>query len=305
MSAQLAEQTVTTYHYQSVGEVEMFYRAAGDPRKPVLLLLHGFPSSSYQFRDLIPRLAPHYRVIAPDLPGFGATIAPPRERFEYRFDTLADIVDQFTQAMGLDRYALYMFDYGAPVGLRLACTHPQRISALISQNGNAYAEGLTQAWAPLRAYWHSGAEADRDALRTLLTRETTEWQYTEGVPASLRDRVGPDPINHDQAILDRSAEIQLDLFGDYQNNVEAYPRWQAYLRQHQPPLLAVWGRNDPFFATAGAQAFAKDLPDARIVLLDTGHFALETHGTEIAEHVHAFLSEHTSGPTDDSRSPTR
>ncbi|MEO0577240.1 MAG: alpha/beta hydrolase, partial [Pseudomonadota bacterium] len=230
----------TTYKTQNVNAVEVFYREAGDPSAPVLLLLHGFPSSSHQFRNLIPLLADRYRVIAPDLPGFGSTKAPPRGEFDYTFDNLADTIDAFTEALGLDRFAMLVFDYGAPVGFRIAVKHPERITAIITQNGNAYEEGLTDGWIPLRAYWDNPSDENRNALRAFFARETTEWQYTEGAPNDRKNRISPDAINHDQAILDRDPDVQLDLFADYQSNVAAYPIWQAYLREYQPPVLAVW-----------------------------------------------------------------
>lgn len=279
----------TTFHTRTVGDVEVFYRAAGSPEKPVVLLLHGFPSSSFGFRNLIPRLAGDFRVIAPDLPGFGSTVAPPRGEYRYTFDSLAETIDGFTEALELERFAIYVFDFGAPVGFRIATRHPERITAIISQNGNAYAEGLTEAARAIESAWDDPTGAHRDSMRFLLTRESTEWMYTEGVPADLRDRIGPDALAHDQANLDRAPEVHLDLLGDYGSNVEAYPRWQEYLRDHRPPLLAVWGENDPLFARAGAEAYRRDVPDARIVLLDTGHFALETHLEEIAGEVTSFL----------------
>ena len=278
-----------TYRTQRVDDVDVFYREAGDPDAPVLLLLHGFPSSSHQFRTLMPLLADSYRVIAPDLPGFGSTKAPERADYAYTFENLANTIDGFVDALGLTRFALFVFDYGAPVGFRLAARHPDRVTAIISQNGNAYDEGLTDGWNPIRAYWDAATDENRNALRALLARETTEWQYYEGAPESRKAQISPDSINHDQAILDRDAEIQLDLFGDYQTNVAAYPEWQAYLRTHQPPVLAIWGKNDPFFAPAGAEAFKRDVPDAEVALLDAGHFALETHVVEVAERMRSFL----------------
>ncbi len=281
--------TQTTYKTQRVNDVDVFYREAGDRNAPVVLLLHGFPTSSHQFRNLIPQLADEYRVIAPDLPGFGATVAPPRGEFDYTFDNLADTIDAFTETLGLERFALYVFDYGAPVGMRIASRHPERISAIVTQNGNSYEEGLTDAWAPLRAYWADGSDENRNALRGLLARETTEWQYFEGTPDERRSNISPDSIDHDQAILDRDAEIQLDLFRDYGSNVALYPRWQDYLREAQPPVLAIWGKNDPFFAPEGAEAFKRDVPNAEVDYLDGGHFVLETHTTEIADRMRRFL----------------
>ena len=281
---------VTTYHRTPVGDVEVFYRAAGSPQNPVILLLHGFPSSSHQYRNLIPALAKRYRVIAPDLPGFGSTVAPPRDRYEYSFDNLARTMEGFVESLGLERFAVYVFDYGAPVGFRLATARPERVTAIITQNGNAYEEGLTDSWAPLRSYWADPSQENRDALRGLLQRETTQWQYEHGTPAELVDKISPDAANHDQAILDRDPELQLDLFGSYRTNVEAYPSWQHYLRTHQPPVLAIWGKNDPFFGPAGAEAFQRDVPKAEVELLDAGHFALETHGEVIAERTLGFLA---------------
>jgi len=285
-------ENLTQVHYRTekVGEVEFFYREAGPADGPVILLLHGYPTSSHMFRNLIPALADRYRVIAPDLPGFGSTKAAPRGQFAYTFDNLAKATDAFTQALKLERYALYVFDYGAPVGFRLAAAHPERITAIISQNGNAYEEGLLDAWGPIQTYWHNPTPENRGALRELLTPKTTRWQYVEGVKdASL---VSPDGPIHDQTILDAPGadEIQLDLFGDYKSNVALYPAWQTYFRAQKPPLLAVWGRNDPFFSPKGAEAFKRDIPEAEVHLLDTGHFALETHGGEIADIMRDFLA---------------
>ena len=281
----------TRYATQTVGDLEIFYREAGPKDAPVLLLLHGYPSSGHMFRDLIWRLADRYRVIAPDLPGYGSTVAPPRGRYDYTFDNLARAMEGFTEALGLTRYAMYVFDYGAPTGFRLATMHPERVSAIISQNGNAYEEGLLPAWDPVRQYWENPTAQNRLALEAMQTRETTVWQYTHGVPDAIRERIGPDGIAHDQAILDRpeGKEIQLDLIGDYKSNVALYPHWQAYLRAHQPPVLAVWGNGDPFFGPDGARAYARDVADAEVHLLDTGHFALETHAAEIAALIRDFL----------------
>ncbi|MDB9528689.1 alpha/beta hydrolase [Oscillatoria sp. CS-180] len=286
----MATPNITTYHTQTVGNVDVFYRAAGPVDAPAILLLHGFPSSSHMFRNLIPQLAGQYRVIAPDFPGFGSTVAPPRGEYDYTFDNLAQTIDEFTAAIGLEKFAIYVFDYGAPVGFRIATAHPERITAIISQNGNAYKEGLTDGWNPIRAYWENDTQKNRDALRSLLTRPTTEFQYTHGAPEDRQHHISPDAINHDQAILDRDAEIQLDLFGNYKTNVTSYPQWQAYLRTHQPPVLAIWGKNDPFFGPAGAEAFKRDVPQAKVELLDAGHFTLETHSIEVAEHIGEFLS---------------
>lgn len=283
------QMTQTTYHTRRVGDVDVFYRAAGAETDPVVLLLHGFPSSSHQFRGLIPTLAKNYRVIAPDFPGFGSTVAPPRGEYDYTFDNLAATIGDFTEALQLDKFAMYVFDYGAPVGFRIAAAHPERITAIVSQNGNAYEEGLTDAWKPIRAYWGDDSKENRDALRGLLERSTTEWQYHEGTPEALKSRISPDAINHDQAILDRDAEIQLDLFRSYATNVATYPVWQAYLREHQPPVLAIWARNDPFFGPPGAEAFKRDVPTATVEFVDAGHFALETHGGHIAARMIEFL----------------
>jgi len=279
-----------TYRTKTVGNVEVFYREAGPANAPVILLLHGFPTASHMFRDLIPRLADRYRVIAPDLPGFGNTKAPPRGEFDYTFDNLARVIDGFTEALGLDRYALYVFDYGAPTGFRLAVKHPDRIAAIVSQNGNSYEEGLSEGWNPIRAYWEDASPANRQALRSLLAPETTVWQYTHGVPDPAA--VSPDGYSLDNFYLARPGadELQLDLFGDYKSNVALYPTFQKYFRTHKPPFLAVWGKNDPFFLPAGAEAFKRDIPAAVVRFFDTGHFALETHAAEIAAAMCEFLA---------------
>ncbi|MBY8829845.1 alpha/beta fold hydrolase [Hephaestia mangrovi] len=278
------------YRRQQVGNVELFYREAGPRDAPVILLLHGFPSASHMFRDLIPLLADRYRLIAPDLPGFGQTKAPPRSTFDYTFDALADVIDGFTEALSLGRYALYIFDYGAPVGLRLAMKHPERVSAIVSQNGNAYVDGFSDEWGPWEAYWRDPSEANREACRPSLAADTIRnWQYGTGTDRSL---LPPDGYELDIAYMARpgAEEIQLDLILDYRSNVALYPDFQAYFRAHRPPLLAMWGRHDPAFIPAGAEAFRKDLPDAEIHLLDTGHFALETHHREIAAGMRDFLA---------------
>jgi pimeloyl-ACP methyl ester carboxylesterase len=271
--------------------LEVFFREAGPADAPVLLLLHGFPSSSHMFRDLIPKLADKYRVIAPDLPGFGQSAMPPRDAFEYTFDHLARVIDRFTEVIGLTRFALYVFDYGAPVGLRLAAQHPERVTALISQNGNAYEEGLSDGWNPIQKYWRDPSQANRDGLRQFLAPETTQWQYTHGV--SDVASVSPDGYTLDNHYLSRPGahDIQLDLFLDYASNVAMYPRFHRYFAQSQPPFLAVWGRNDPFFLPAGAEAFKRDLKNADVQLLDTGHFALETHVDDIAGAIRQFLAK--------------
>ncbi|GJG86711.1 hydrolase [Gemmatimonadetes bacterium T265] len=277
------------YRSVRVADVDVFYREAGPPDAPAVLLLHGFPTSSHMFRDLIPALATTYRVVAPDLPGFGFSAAPDRATFAYTFDHLAEVVADFTDAVGLASYALYVFDYGAPVGLRLAAARPERVTALVSQNGNAYTEGLSAGWDPIRRYWEAPTPANREALRSFLEPATTRWQYLDGVPDPTA--MSPDGYTLDSALLARPGmdEIQLDLLGDYRHNVESYPDFQAYFRAHRPPLLAVWGQNDPFFLPAGAEAFRRDLPDAEVQLLDTGHFALETHHAEVAAAMHEFL----------------
>ncbi len=286
----MSHQTRTKHRSIQVEDVDVFYREAGDPSAPVLLLLHGFPTSSHMFRNLIPLLADAYRVIAPDLPGFGSTKVPGRGEFTYTFNRLYEVIEGFTEALELNSYALFVFDYGAPVGFRLAEANPEKVTAIISQNGNAYEEGLQEAWAPIRTYWDNPSQENRDRLRALLAEETTRFQYTHGVPDKLLPLIGPDAIAHDQAILDREPEIQLDLFRSYQTNVALYPAWQAYLKAEQPPVLATWGQNAPFFGPAGAEAFKRDVPDAEIHLLDTGHFALETHGAEVADLVKDFLA---------------
>jgi pimeloyl-ACP methyl ester carboxylesterase len=278
------------YKTKTIGGVEVFYREAGPKTAPAMLLLHGFPTSSHMFRTLIPTLADSYHVIAPDLPGFGFTNVPADLRYVYTFANLADTIALFTEALGLNSYAIYVFDYGAPVGFRLALRNPERIRAIISQNGNAYEEGLNpEGWSPVQAYWKNPTPENRNALRAFLEPEATKWQYTHGVAdPSL---IAPESFTLDQALLARpgNADIQLDLFGDYQSNVVLYPSFQEYFRTSKPPLLAVWGRNDPFFLPAGAEAYQRDIPEAEVHLFDTGHFALETHGQEIAERIRNFL----------------
>ena len=283
------------FHSQTVGDVEVFYRVAGPPGAPVVLLLHGFPTASHMFRDLIPELAENYRVIAPDLPGFGNTQAPPRGAFTYSFDSLARTIGGFTEALHLDRFALYIFDYGSPVGLRVAMAHPGRITAIISQNGNAYLEGLSDAWTPWRTYWASPTPENREVCQASLSAETIRLdQYLRGADASL---VSPDGYTLDIAYMARpgAQEIQLDLILDYASNLALYPTFHAYFRAHMPPLLAIWGRHDPHFLPAGALAFQRDLPRAEVVLLETGHFALETHAAEIGAAMRQFLATHDAG----------
>ncbi len=281
---------VTSVHKVEADGVEVFYRVAGNEAAPVLLLLHGFPTSSFMFRDLIPRLADNYRVIAPDLPGFGFTKVPETRNYTYSFEALAGTVQAFTDALGLNRYAIYIFDYGAPTGLRLAMRNPERVTAIISQNGNAYEEGLGDAWGPIRTYWSAPTAENRDVLRqNILTLEATRWQYTHGV--ANPDSVAPESYTLDTALMERpgNKEIQLDLFLDYASNMKLYPKFQEYFRKSKPPLLAIWGKNDPFFIPAGAEAYRKDLPNARVQFLDTGHFATETHSLEIAAAIKEFL----------------
>lgn len=278
-------------HYltQSVGDVDVFYRESGPKDAPVILLLHGFPTSSHMFRDLIPLLSGSYRVIAPDLPGYGNTKAPPRGRFDYTFDNLAKVIDGFVDALGLTRYALYIFDYGAPTGLRLALAHPERVSAIVTQNGNAYLDGFSENWGAWQTYWREPTPEHREACRDALSPEVIrDIQYGTGTDLS---RLSPDGYTLDIAYMGRAGadEIQLDLILDYRSNVALYPAFQAYFREHQPPLLAVWGKHDPFFIPPGAEAYKRDLPDAEVHLLDTGHFALETQAVEIAGYIHDFL----------------
>ncbi|MFD1911120.1 alpha/beta fold hydrolase [Halodurantibacterium flavum] len=280
------------YKTCQVGEVSLFYREAGRNDAPAILLLHGFPSSSHMFRDLIPKLAGSYRVIAPDLPGFGQTVAPERGVFPYTFDALAEVIGGFVDALGLRRFAIYVFDYGAPVGYRLAMARPDRIAAIISQNGNAYLEGFSDEWGPWEAYWREPTKENREACRESLSAAVIEnWQYRTGTNP---ERLSPDGYLLDIALMSRpgAEEIQLDLILDYRSNLDRYPEFQAYFQQHQPPLLAVWGRHDPAFIPAGAEAYKRDLPDAEVHLLDTGHFALETHAEEIAGFIRTFLGRH-------------
>jgi pimeloyl-ACP methyl ester carboxylesterase len=272
--------------------VTIFYREAGPANAPVVLLLHGFPTSSFQFRELIPRLADRYRVIAPDLPGFGFTEVPDQRRYKYSFDALASTMLTFTDVLQLKSYALYVFDYGAPVGFRLAVARPDRVTAIVSQNGNAYEEGLGDAWAPIRKYWAAPTKENREVIRqNILTLEGTRWQYTQGV--TNPESVAPESYMLDWALLQRPGnnEIQLDLFLDYASNVKLYPKFQAYFRKLKPPLFAIWGKNDPFFIPAGAEAFRRDNPNATVQFLDTGHFALETHVEDIAIAIRDFLQK--------------
>jgi pimeloyl-ACP methyl ester carboxylesterase len=276
------------YRTAAVGDHKMFYREAGDPKDPTLLLLHGFPTSSHMFRQLIALLSDRFHIVAPDLPGFGFTVSPDRAQFKYTFDNLAKVIETFTDTIGLKRYAIYVFDYGAPTGFRLAMARPERITAIISQNGNAYEEGLSNGWAPIQKYWREPTAANREAIRAMLTPETTKWQYLHGV--SDETLVAPESYTLDLALLarPRNDEIQLDLFLDYANNIALYPKFHEYFAAKKPPFLAVWGKNDPFFIPAGAEAYRRDLPNAEIRFFDTGHFALETHAVEIACAIREF-----------------
>ena len=273
-----------------VNGFKIFYREAGDPQKPTVLLLHGFPTSSHMFRNLIPQLQDDFHIIAPDLPGFGFSDAPGHDVFQYTFANVAKVMGDFVEQLGLKKFAIYIFDYGAPTGLRMALRFPERITAIISQNGNAYVDGLSKDWAPVQTYWEKPTQENRDALRKLQTLDTTRWQYYHGV-TNPEERIAPEAILLDQTLLDRpqSGEIQLDLIGDYKTNVELYPKFQEFYRKYLPPTLAVWGKNDPFFIPPGAEAYKRDIPKAKVVFYDTGHFALETHATEIGEEILNFL----------------
>lgn len=283
------------YEKATIDGIEVFYREAGPKNAPVLLLLHGFPTSSQMFRGLIPLLADKYHVIAPDYPGYGYSDMPDRAKFSYTFDNYANIVEKLTRQLGTNRYALYVMDYGAPVGFRLAAKNPEKVIALIIQNGNAYDEGLLAFWDPIKAYWKTGASKEREALRFLTTAKATYWQYTNGVPDE--SLVSPDARTVDQALMDRpgNADIQLDMLYNYRTNPPLYPQWQAYFRAHKPPTLIVWGKNDEIFPPAGAWPYKRDLPNVEIHLIDTGHFALETNGPEIAAYIRDFLGRVVPG----------
>jgi len=282
--------STVTYRNVDVDGIGVFYREAGPKDAPTILLLHGFPTAGHMFRDLIPQLADRFRIVAPDLPGFGKSDMPAPGIFTYTFENIANVIDRFTEIIGLPRFAMYVFDYGAPVGFRLAVRHPDRINAIISQNGNAYEEGLSDGWTPIRAYWQEPSLANREALRSFLAPDTTRWQYMHGVPDVTA--VSPDGYSLDNFYLARPGadEVQLDLFGDYKSNVALYPTFQEYFRKHKPRFLAAWGKNDPFFLPAGAEAFRRDIPGAQVHFFDTGHFALETHATEIAGLIRDFLA---------------
>ena len=282
--------TEVKYKKADVDGLNVFYREAGAVDAPTLLLLHGFPTSSHMFRELIPALSDRFRLVAPDLPGFGQTDMPPRDKFSYTFENIAAVIGRFIDVIGLGRLSIYVFDYGAPTGFRLAVAHPDRVTAIISQNGNAYEEGLSDGWKPIRAYWSKPSKANRDALRPFLSPETTIWQYTQGVrDVSL---ISPDSYSLDNFYLSRpdAAEVQLDLLGNYGTNVALYPAFQEYFRKRQPGLLAIWGKNDPFFLPAGAEAFKRDIPDAEVRFVDSGHFAIATHCDEIAGAIRGFLT---------------
>ncbi|ADG68487.1 alpha/beta hydrolase fold protein [Planctopirus limnophila DSM 3776] len=290
-------QTQTVLHKTvKVGDLDIFYREAGPKDAPTILLLHGFPTSSQMFRNLIPALADKYHVIAPDYPGFGHSSMPTHDKFTYTFDNLAKVIDEFTQKIGLTKYALYVQDYGAPIGYRLASAHPERITAIVVQNGNAYDEGLdNDFWKPIKAYWNDPtSQTKRDALKGVLNYDATKWQYLHGVKQP--ERVSPDGAAHDQFLLDRpgNAEIQLDMFLSYGSNPALYPRWQEYFRKHQPPMLIVWGKNDQIFPAAGAEPYKRDLKTLEFHLLDAGHFALESNGDEIARLMRDFLGKHVA-----------
>ena len=281
--------TGIAYKTADVDGLSVFYREAGAADAPTLLLLHGYPSSSHMFRDLIPLLADEFHLVAPDLPSFGKSDMPDRDKFDYTFDHLADVIDRFTEVLGLDRFAIYVFDYGAPVGFRIATRHPDRITAIITQNGNAYTDGISDGWGAVKAYWKDPSPANREGIRSMVAPETTIWQYTHGVPDVTM--VSPDGYGLDNFYLARPGadEIQLDLLLNYASNLEQYPAWQQYLRTSQPPVLAIWGSNDPFFIPPGAEAFKRDVPGADVRFLPTGHFALETHVDEIANAIIDFI----------------
>lgn len=286
----------TTYHHTDIDGINIFYREAGDRSKPTILLLHGFPSSSYQYRNLIPALADEYHVIAPDYPGFGHSDMPDRKTFSYTFDSFAALVEKLLAKLNIKTFAMYVFDYGAPVGFRLYQANPDRVSAIITQNGNAYDEGIAGFWEPIKAYWKTHSEDKREAIRWLTSIKATKWQYENGVSQDRLPLLAPDGWQHDQSFMDRAgnSDIQLDIFYDYRTNIPLYPQWQALLREKQTPVLAVWGKKDEIFVAAGAEAFKRDLPNAEIHMLDTGHFALETHLNEMVGLIKPFLAKNVN-----------
>jgi pimeloyl-ACP methyl ester carboxylesterase len=285
---------MTTYRTIEVDGLDIFYREAGVPTNPTILLLHGFPTSSHMFRNLIPALADRFHLVAPDYPGFGNSSMPTIDQFDYTFDHLADVIEKFIKAIGLSKYSLYVMDYGAPIGFRLATKHPERVEALIVQNGNAYEEGLREFWEPLKAYWRDRSVENAEKLRQFFTLDATKWQYTHGVRNP--QAISPDNWNIDQPFLDRpgNSDIQLALFYSYGSNPPLYPQWQEYFRTHQPPTLVVWGKNDPIFPAEGAHPYKRDLKTIEFHLLDTGHFVLEEEGYAIAAHIRNFLPAHVA-----------
>lgn len=284
--------TETLYHTVPIDGVDIFYREAGSKDRPTLLLLHGFPTSSHMYRNLIPELAKNYHVIAPDYPGFGYSASPDHNKFSFTFDKYADLIDKLLTHLKITNYAIYVFDYGAPVGFRLFMKHPTNITAIISQNGNAYEEGLGKFWDGIKAYWKTSSEKEREAIRWLTTMKATKWQYVNGVRTEDLPKISPDSWQHDQSLMDvpGNSDIQLDLFYDYRTNLPLYPKWQEAFRKYKPALLAVWGKNDEIFISPGAEAYKRDLPNAEVHLLDTGHFAVETHGKELSTLITDFLN---------------
>ncbi|TFI54871.1 alpha/beta hydrolase [Mastigocladus laminosus UU774] len=285
---------MTTFRTIAIDGLDIFYREAGSPNNPTILLLHGFPTSSHMFRHLMPALADRFHLIAPDYPGYGNSSMPSVDEFDYTFDHLTEIMEKFINAIGLKRYSLYLMDYGAPIGYRIATKYPERVEALIVQNGNAYEEGLREFWEPIKAYWNQRTPENTDKLRQLLTLDATKWQYTHGVRSP--EAISPDNWNIDQPLLDRPGnnDIQLKLFYSYSTNPPLYPQWQEYFRKHQPPTLIVWGKNDYIFPAEGAYPYKKDLQTVEFHLLDTGHFALEEEGDTIADHIRKFLTTHVA-----------
>ena len=293
-TAAVLPELTSTVHYNTIriGDIDVFYRDAGPRNAPVLLLLHGFPTSSNMFRNLIPRLAGSFRVIAPDYPGYGFSSMPDRKDFSYTFENMTTIVDKLLEKFDINAYSLYVMDYGAPIGYRLALRHPEKVTGLIVQNGNAYEEGLLAFWDPIKRYWNDATPENRAALTFMVSPETTKWQYQNGVGELTH--LDPTTWTLDQALLDRpgNGEIQLDMLYDYGSNVPLYPQFQEFFRKHQPPTLIVWGKNDYIFPPEGAIPYKRDLPNVQTHLLDTGHFALETHGEEIASRIERFFGHH-------------